>query len=225
MSWLRNYVRERIRWLGQSSFRIEGEQSSIYIDPWQIRSPHPADLILITHSHEDHFSPADIEKILRARPVEYGLRGVKLSRSTTVVMGPADCEVDLDVEYLVVAPGAFRTAKGAGVRAVAAYDLDGFHPSQKGWVGYVVSLDGVSIYHCGDSRATLPMAGVSADIALVPVSGNHAMALEEAVNAVKLINARLVIPMHSGEPQGGLEALYAFAEASETPVMILPIAD
>ncbi|MEW6351634.1 MAG: MBL fold metallo-hydrolase [Thermodesulfobacteriota bacterium] len=225
MSWLRNYVRERIRWLGQSGFRIEGEQSSIYIDPWQVRSPHPADLILITHSHEDHFSPVDIEKILSARPVEYGLRGVKLSRSTAVLMGPSDCEVDRDVEFQAVAPGAFRTTKGVSIRAVSAYDLDGFHPSQKGWVGYVLTLDGVSIYHCGDTRAILPMAGVSADIALVPVGGTHAMTLDEAIKAVEVVNARLAIPMLTGEPRGGSEPLYAFAEACKTPVMILPTAD
>jgi len=41
-----------IKWLGHSSFRI----NLIYLDPYQIHETEKASLILITHSHYDHFS-------------------------------------------------------------------------------------------------------------------------------------------------------------------------
>ncbi len=51
-----------VGWLGHASFRLTGEKV-IYIDPYQLKTSKPADIILITHSHGDHCSPADVAKI------------------------------------------------------------------------------------------------------------------------------------------------------------------
>ena len=54
---------EQIHWLGHGSFMIEGPPA-IYINPWQLgRREASADIILISHPHYVHFSPADIAKI------------------------------------------------------------------------------------------------------------------------------------------------------------------
>jgi len=53
---------KNIKWLGHASFKIIGEKI-IYIDPWKLKKRDKADIILITHYHYDHFSPADISKI------------------------------------------------------------------------------------------------------------------------------------------------------------------
>ena len=54
---------DRIQWLGHGSFAVQG-LPLIYINPWRItRDSPPADIILISHDHYDHFSPADIEKL------------------------------------------------------------------------------------------------------------------------------------------------------------------
>ena len=55
-----------IEWLGHASFRITNNQSGrkTYIDPFKIDVKEPADIILITHSHYDHFSQSDINKII-----------------------------------------------------------------------------------------------------------------------------------------------------------------
>ena len=48
-----------------SSIRLQSKQGTvIYVDPYGFNtSPHDADLILVTHTHFDHFSPEDIAKV------------------------------------------------------------------------------------------------------------------------------------------------------------------
>src|ERR1041385_1597367 len=54
---------DRIEWLGHASFRIQG-LPLIYVDPWRVpRNAFHADIILLTHDHYDHCSPADVEKL------------------------------------------------------------------------------------------------------------------------------------------------------------------
>ncbi len=54
-----------IHWYGQSAFRIEDGKKQIYIDPFKLPASieYKADIILITHSHMDHYSPDDIDRI------------------------------------------------------------------------------------------------------------------------------------------------------------------
>ena len=49
-----------------SSIRLD-EGKIIYSDPYNIRNAtHDADIILITHSHFDHYSPEDISKVMNS---------------------------------------------------------------------------------------------------------------------------------------------------------------
>ena len=53
----------------QSSIRIN-EGKIIYSDPYNISgAPHDADIVLITHSHFDHYSPDDIRKVMKSDTV------------------------------------------------------------------------------------------------------------------------------------------------------------
>ena len=61
-------VLKRISWLGHDSFRIGG-QPTIYFDPWKLKSFPPADIILISHDHFDHFSKDDVAKLCKADTV------------------------------------------------------------------------------------------------------------------------------------------------------------
>ena len=70
------FVREKIKWLGHASFRIEGDKSTVSVDPWKLKGSVPADVTCITHSHFDHLSEEDIAKI---------------RKDSTVIVGPSDC--------------------------------------------------------------------------------------------------------------------------------------
>ena len=51
-----------IKWLGHATFWIKYDHLSIYIDPYDIEGAlEPADLILITHGHYDHFDKKSID--------------------------------------------------------------------------------------------------------------------------------------------------------------------
>ena len=51
----------RFTWFRQAAFRWADEERTIYLDPWGTpRDAPPADLIMITHAHFDHFQPEDV---------------------------------------------------------------------------------------------------------------------------------------------------------------------
>ena len=53
-----------IKWINHASFRIASGRSVLYIDPWKIPdAPHDADVVFVSHSHYDHCSGPDIDKV------------------------------------------------------------------------------------------------------------------------------------------------------------------
>jgi L-ascorbate metabolism protein UlaG (beta-lactamase superfamily) len=118
-----------VTWFMQAAVRIEAEKT-VYVDPFRLGSvKRDADIILITHSHGDHLSPGDIEKI---------------AKEDTVFVCPKDekCLSALKGKNVkIVAPGGKLEVGGVKIAAVPAYNLQKrYHPKAKGWVGYIVQV-------------------------------------------------------------------------------------
>ena len=96
-------------------------------------------------------------------------------------------------------PGDRLTVKGVDIEAVPAYNVNKeFHPKNAEMLGFIVTIDGVRLYHAGDTDFIPEMNGLKVDIALLPVSGTYVMTADEAVQAAQAIELKVAIPMHYG---------------------------
>lgn len=200
----------KIEWLGHNSFRLTGEKI-VYIDPWKIQNErHDADVVLLTHDHFDHFVVEDLDKV----------RGDK-----TLVVGPEMLQGKVEGNFRVVKAGDSLVVHGVPLEVTPAYnvhpDRQNFHPPAYGGVGYVVTLNGKRIYHTGDTDPIPEMKDIKTDIMLVPVSGTYVCTADEAVQAVAMVNPKLVIPMHWDTIVGTWEDANAFKQSVNVPVEIL----
>lgn len=194
-----NDVVKNIIWLGHDGFLIKGDDKVVVIDPFQVKQCEPADVILVTHEHYDHCSPEDIQKIQKA---------------STVIVTESNSAKKLSGDVRVVRPGDKLTVSGIPIEAVPAYNTNkNFHPKQNGWLGFILTVDGVRIYHAGDTDLIPEMDSIKTDIALLPVSGTYVMTAEEAVEAAKTIKPKLVIPMHYDAIVGSAEDARRFCDA------------
>jgi len=190
---------KNITWLGHDGFLIKGDGKAIVIDPFQVKQCEPADIILISHEHYDHCSPEDVNKI---------------RKDSTVIVTEAQSASKLAGDVRVVQPGDKLTVSGIPIEAVPSYNTNkSFHPKEKGWLGFIVTVEGVRIYHAGDTDRIPEMASFQADIALLPVSGTYVMTAEEAVEAARLMKPKVVIPMHYGAIVGSADDAKRFSEA------------
>ena len=199
-------------WYGHDAFRVGGPPVT-YIDPWRLPEDVPlADVILITHDHYDHCLPDDVEQILAP---------------DTIIVAPEVALrklADIHAEKKVVRAGDRLVLGHLSVEVVPAYNVNKrFHPKSAGHVGYVLELNGIRIYHAGDTDLIPEMASIRCDVALLPVSGTYVMDAREAARAVEVLKPKLAIPMHYGAIVGDQSDAQRFAAAlqGEIPVRIL----
>lgn len=179
---------KKIFWLGHDGFRIEADKV-IYIDPYQISPGKKADIILVTHEHFDHCSPEDIEHI---------------RKPDTVIVTDKDSAKKLSGDVRVIKPGQSLSLDDIKIEAVASYNVNkNFHPKNKGWLGFIVEIEGVRVYHAGDTDFIPEMNNIQTNIALLPVSGTYVMTAREAADAALSIKPEIAVPMHYGSIVGG----------------------
>jgi L-ascorbate metabolism protein UlaG (beta-lactamase superfamily) len=183
---------ERFTWYRQSAYRWKGEDVTIYIDPWGITDPEPADAVFITHAHFDHFEPDDIEKIRKPE---------------TKFFAPQDVAAELSGDVVAVKPEDSLQVGRINVQAVRAYNnVEGReqnHPKANNWVGYVFDLGGHTYYHAGDTDHVPELDAIRTDVAFLPVGGaGYTMDVAEAAGLAKAISPRLAVPMHYGYVEG-----------------------
>jgi L-ascorbate metabolism protein UlaG (beta-lactamase superfamily) len=202
-------VVKKISWLGHDGFLYRGDKT-LYFDPFQITGGPPADIILVSHEHFDHCSPDDIKKI---------------QTENTVIVTEGDSAKKLSGKVEILKPGDTRTIQGIPIEAVPSYNTNKeFHVKAKGWLGFIVTLEGVRVYHPGDADFIPEMNSIKADIAFLPVSGTYVMTAAEAVEAAKALKPKIAIPMHYGAIVGSEGDAKAFAESLKgiVDVRILP---
>ncbi|MEQ8188734.1 MAG: MBL fold metallo-hydrolase [Candidatus Eremiobacterota bacterium] len=197
---------KHIKWLGHAGFKIKGEKV-IYIDPFQIGEDEKADIILITHEHYDHCSPEDVAKI---------------QKESTVFVTIDSCMPKLGGHIKTVKPGDELSIESVHIKAVPSYNIGKkFHEKSTNKVGFIVTIDGESVYHAGDTDFIPEMKDIHADIALLPVSGTYVMTAEEAVRAAEVIKPEYVIPMHYGSIVGSKSDAETFKKLYSGNTVIL----
>ena len=195
----------KIEVLCHSSIRIEGEEKTVYIDPYRIKEEiMDADLILITHSHYDHFSEDDINKVK------------KDSTKVFVTNDLMDKALELGFEeenITVVMPNNSYKELNIEIDTIPSYNINKqFHPKENNWVGYILKLEGKKVYIAGDTDITEENKNVECDIALVPVGGTYTTDYKEAAELVNIIKPEVAIPMHYGELVGTKEDAERFSK-------------
>jgi L-ascorbate metabolism protein UlaG (beta-lactamase superfamily) len=203
-------LRNKIEWLmsshayGSACVRIT-HGKIIYIDPSCLSSEQTrikADLILITHSHNDHFSTKTIRELRK--------------ESTTIVM-PKDCYDELinafpefrsktsspGFKVKALLPEENVTVGDISIEAVPAYNLESSaHPKSKGWLGYIVTIGEVRIYHSGDTSFIPEMTELkNIDIAILSVRNHYMMNGKQVVEAISSFRPKVIIPIHWLPPE------------------------
>ncbi len=197
---------KKIEWLGHDGFRINASKT-IYFDPFQITGGPGAGLILISHDHFDHCSPEDVAKIQNEK---------------TVIVTEPNSAKKLSGEIKTVKPGETLEIEGVKIEAIPSYNTDkDFHPKKNNWLGFIVEVDGVRIYHTGDADFIPEMKSMKVDIALLPVSGTYVMNADQAIEAALAIKPKVAIPMHYGAIVGSEEDAKKFKQALEGKVEVV----
>jgi len=180
----------QLTWLGHSCVLLTGSKK-VLIDPFieggSVAATSP-DIVAVTHGHDDHMGETvalgkktvaitEIAKYLKAKgiPTEsMNLGGTHMVDGVSFTMTPA-------------VHSTFIEEAGPG--------FSGGSPA-----GFVIGMDGVKVYHAGDTALFSDMKLIGdlyhPDVALLPIGGRYTMGVAEAMMAANFIGAKTVIPIH-----------------------------
>ncbi len=202
-------MKGRLRWLGLAFFEfISASGKIILFDPFTKTDgndlcPHEtgyfkkADLILVSHDHFDHINSA-----------------VSLSKQTGAIIGGPDESVKrlireegADPSKVVNDGNGYIVGGGTVLPWAKITATPALHSSNTGVaIGTIITLDdGTTIYHTGDTALTGDMEIYSrlynVEVLMLPILGRCMMDVAQAVEAVKIIKPKVVIPMHFDGPK------------------------
>ena len=179
-----------------NSIQLLGDKK-IYIDPYELKEEtHDADYIFCTHSHYDHFSIKDIEKILKDN-----------TKIITVLSAKEDAVKLVGKEnVLIVEPNENYEIDDIKFSTTYAFNVDKhFHPKENKWVGFIIELDNKKYYIAGDTDNIPEIRNVKADVAFLPVGGTYTMDYKEAADLANVLDVNTVVPTHYGSVAGRKE--------------------
>lgn len=195
---------ENVKVFCHNSIKISGSRT-VYIDPFKMdRSYHDANYIFSTHTHYDHFSEGDIEKVIMdnsfivtpdsSRELAYNLTG------------------DKD-RVILVEPEQSYEFSGISFTTTYAFNKEKmYHPKKEKWVGYIIEMDRIKYYIAGDTDNIKELRNIECDVAFIPIGGKYTMDYKEAAEFANTIKAKIVVPTHYGAIIGEKEDAQKFAE-------------
>lgn len=187
-----------VNYFGHSFFKIAFPNKNILIDPYiahECKDPafkrlvecsskakdlKDIALILVTHDHFDHFDKKLIESI------------AERDSSCVVASEPILQQLDLSKRFL----HPIRTHQSISLRGIEITAVPAHHPQAFCPLGFVVSYNGKSIFHSGDTALIDDFSKIKSDLALLPIGGDETMDCVDAIRAVKTMKPRFAIPMH-----------------------------
>lgn len=205
---------ENLEVLCHNSIKITGSKV-IYVDPFRIKENYKdADYIFCTHSHYDHFSKEDIEKLLKD--------------TTKIITVESSKEEAIEIvgneRVIIVEPDNEYNVDNIYFETTYSYNIDkNFHPKENKWVGFIINLDGTKYYIAGDTDNIPEMQNIKCDVALLPVGGIYTMTVKEAAELATTVNAKYVIPTHYGEIVGEKTDGSKFAELVANKEVLIKI--
>jgi L-ascorbate metabolism protein UlaG (beta-lactamase superfamily) len=180
----------QITLLGHSCVLLTGSKK-VLIDPFieggSVLGTDP-DIVAVTHGHDDHLGETvalnrktvaitEIAKYLKAK----GLPVESMNIGGTLIVDGVSFTMTAAVH------SSFLEEAGLGFSAGAP-------------AGFVIGMDGMKIYHAGDTALFSDMKLIGElyhpDIALLPIGGRYTMGTAEAMMAANFIGAKTVIPIH-----------------------------
>ena len=164
----------KLLYQGHGSFRLTANDGTVvFIDPFiGIGYDLPADIILVTHQHDDH-------------------------NKVELITQKPGCTIISNFEALEGGKHNKFSISDIEVEAVEAGYNE--HHTPKDAVGYIVTVDGLKLYFCGDTSKTPQMATFAArklDYAFLCSDGIYNMNLDEAAECAVLIGAKHNVPVH-----------------------------
>ena len=210
-------------WLGQHSFILKTISKIIYLDPFL--SEHPkrlvkpllgaeevaenADLILGSHDHIDHIDRKVWKDIIKhSKAVHFIVPELlknnlkkELNIPDTQIIG---CDDNKTIEL--------DSVKVTGIAAAHEFLDQDIKTKQYPYLGYILELDDMVIYHSGDTclyeGMITKLKNWDIDIAFLPINGRDAVRLssgcignityQEAADLSGCISPYLTIPGHYG---------------------------
>jgi L-ascorbate metabolism protein UlaG (beta-lactamase superfamily) len=184
----------KITFIGHGTLMFTFDGKVIHVDPWGKQGDYAklpkADLILVTHEHQDHLDPDVLKKI---------------STDKTDLILTKIC-AEKAGGGLVMNNGDEKTVAGIKIEAVPAYNLvhkrdtgQPFHPKGNG-NGYVITFGDKRVYVAGDTENTPEMKDLKGiDIAFLPMNLPYTMTPEMVADAAKAFKPKVLYPYHTGE--------------------------